>query len=274
MKTNPLLAVLLALTCCPTLRAQPAEVNRVLRTFDFEERRLGNVEDLPMHWNKVDGPGLPHYVNGRLTTDLAHGGQYSFRVDLDGGGILYRHAANQIKVLTGAHYRIEGFCRTTVLAHARARMTASLADDAGRPLPGTTRHSDLYAARAADEPWRKLSIEISAESPQAAFLALELGLLQPAQYASQALGQRTLNVQDVRGSAWFDDITVSQVPRVTMFTVQTANVFPRCTPIRLLVQIDDRFTDDLTAQIAVVDAEGKLVYQRSGTTELGHAQTI
>src|SRR3954462_9003867 len=147
-----LVPILVALAFASVARAQPAGVSRVLSTFDFEERRLGNVEDLPMHWNKVDGPGLPHYVNGRLTTDLAHGGQYSFRFDLDGGGILYRHAANQIKVLTGAHYRIEGFCRTTVLAHARARMTASLADDAGRPIPGTPRHSDLYAARAADEP--------------------------------------------------------------------------------------------------------------------------
>ena len=37
--------------------AQPADVKRVLRTFDFEERRLGNKEELPMHWAKVDGFG-------------------------------------------------------------------------------------------------------------------------------------------------------------------------------------------------------------------------
>ena len=62
----PILGLILAAaTLC---RAQPAEVSRVLRTFDFEERRLGNAEDLPMNWTKVEGPGLPHYVNGRLTT--------------------------------------------------------------------------------------------------------------------------------------------------------------------------------------------------------------
>ena len=49
--------------------ARAAEVSRVLRTFDFEERKLGNAEDLPMHWAKVTGDGLPHYVNGKLTTD-------------------------------------------------------------------------------------------------------------------------------------------------------------------------------------------------------------
>ena len=67
-----LLPILALLAAAATLcRAQPAEVSRVLRTFDFEERRLGNAEDLPMNWTKVDGPGLPHYVNGRLTTDRA-----------------------------------------------------------------------------------------------------------------------------------------------------------------------------------------------------------
>jgi hypothetical protein len=269
MKTTPLLVVLLGLALSATpLRAQPAEVNRVLRTFDFEERRLGNVEDLPMHWVKVEGPGLPHYVNGRLTTDLAHAGQYSFRLDLDGGGILYRHAPTQIGILTGAHYRIEGYCHTTVLPHARARMTAYLADETGRPIPGTTRHSELYAARAADEPWHKLSIELSADSPRAAFLVLELGLLQPAQYAPQALGQRTLNVQDVRGTAWFDDITVSQVPRVTMTTGRPGNIFRRSDPVRLQVRVDDRFTEDLSARVAVRDAAGRVVYQRSGAIDL------
>ncbi|MDB5301859.1 MAG: hypothetical protein JWO87_3522, partial [Phycisphaerales bacterium] len=44
------------------LHAAPAAVSRVLRTFDFEERRLGNAEELPMNWLKVEGIGLPHYV--------------------------------------------------------------------------------------------------------------------------------------------------------------------------------------------------------------------
>src|SRR4051812_20220802 len=97
--------------------AQPAEVNRVLRTFDFEERRLANFEDLPMNWSKVEGAGLPHYVNARLTTDRPRSGKYSFRFDLNGGSLVYRYDAGRIKVQAGAHYRVEGFARTTPLAH-------------------------------------------------------------------------------------------------------------------------------------------------------------
>src|SRR3954463_8657643 len=91
--------VIAVLLFCPRgARAQPAEVSRVLRSFDFEERRLGNVEDLPMHWTKVDGPGLPHYVNANLATDRAHGGKYSFRFELNGGSLVYRYQSGQIKV--------------------------------------------------------------------------------------------------------------------------------------------------------------------------------
>src|SRR5689334_8063476 len=174
--------------------AQPAEVKRVLRTFDFEERRLGNSEELPMHWVKVEGPGLPHYVNGRLATDSPRSGTYSFRFDLNGGSLVYRYEAGHVRVQRGAHYRVEGFCRTTVLPNARARLTAYFTDTDGHPLADTVRHSDPYAATGLNETsaWKKLGVDLSADSPGAVWLVIELGLLQPSQFAGNTLGTRTL----------------------------------------------------------------------------------
>src|ERR1700722_8783755 len=105
-------------------RAAAPEPTRVLRTIDFEERQLGNNEDLPMHWVKVAGKGLPHYVNGLLAADRAHSGQYSFRFDLNGGSLIYRYDPTQIAVHPGAHYLVDCFVQTTILPHARARLTA------------------------------------------------------------------------------------------------------------------------------------------------------
>src|SRR4051812_49948377 len=85
--------------------AQPPEVKRVLRTFDFEERRLGNKEDLPMHWAKVEGPGRPHYVNGRLVSDAARSGGHSFRFDLNGGGPGDRDWAGRVPGAAGGPFR-------------------------------------------------------------------------------------------------------------------------------------------------------------------------
>src|SRR5689334_20025193 len=164
---RPFLLILVVALIGTTVCAQPAGVTRVLRTFDFEERRLGNTEDLPMYWSKVQGEGLPHYVNGRLTTDTSHGGKYSFRFDLDGGGLIYRYDANQIPVQRGAHYRIEGFVKTTPLAYARARIAAHFCDIDGNILPDSTTNSDLYAATKDDDPWKRLGIELSATDPKA-----------------------------------------------------------------------------------------------------------
>src|SRR5688572_22243590 len=131
----PLLIPLLL--CAGTPALLPAEeVSRVLSTFDFEERRLGNPEELPMYWEKVEGEGFPHYINARLATDLSLSGNYCFRFDLNGGSLLYRYPAGRIPVRPGSHYRIRGMCRTTVMPAARARLTAYLSDVDGRTIDG------------------------------------------------------------------------------------------------------------------------------------------
>lgn len=179
--------------------AQPAQVTRVLRKFDFEERRLGNDEDLPMHWLKVVGPGLPHYVNGRFSTDRKRGGRYSFRFDLNGGSLIYRYPAGLIRVQQGAHYRVQAFCQTTILPNARVRMTAYLTDLDGHLLPDTVRHSELYVSTQPNEPWHPLEVELSASDPRVGYLVLELELLQPEFYLQSTLGKvRTLRA----GHCW------------------------------------------------------------------------
>ncbi|MDB5290564.1 MAG: hypothetical protein JWL69_1805 [Phycisphaerales bacterium] len=272
MRRFPFFFAILALP--GLLHAAPAAVSRVLRTFDFEERRLGNAEELPMNWLKVEGLGLPHYVNGTLATDRAHSGTYSFRFDLNGGGLIYRYPSGLIPVHVGAHYRVDGFVQTTVLPNARARISAYFTDLDGHVLTKTLHHSELYAARQADEPWKSLGVELSADDPAAAFLVLELELLQPSQYAPSTLGQRTLFTQDIRGSAWFDDVTVSQVPEVRMSTDRPGNIFRRDEPLRLQVVLNDRFTEDLAAQLVITDALGKTVYQRSGALDMASAEQI
>src|SRR3954470_7290499 len=147
------LAILVLIVVGVASHAQPAEVNRILRTFDFEERRLGNAEDIPMNWSKVEGPGLPHYVNARLTTDRARSGKYSFRFDLNGGSLVYRYDARRINVQAGAHYRVEGYVQTTPLPNARARMTAYFADADGVAIAATMTHSEAYAAQHEDDAW-------------------------------------------------------------------------------------------------------------------------
>jgi hypothetical protein len=247
--------------------ARAIEITRVLKTFDFEERRLGNDEDLPMHWTKVRGPGLPHYVNGKLSTDRQHGGQYSFRFDLNGGGLIYRYQPGLIKVQQGARYRIDGYCQTTPLPNARARITAYFVDLDGHVVDGSVHHSELYAAQLEDDVWKKLGVSIAAESPKADSLVIELEVLQPSQYTTGLAAEHALFEQDIRGSVWWDDVTVSQVPTVALRTDHVANIFRREETVRVGVFVSDRSTDDLMTRVSVVDAAGTEVYQRTGTPQ-------
>jgi len=265
------------LACAAPMRraaAQGPQPNRVLKTIDFEERQLGNNEDLPMHWVKISGKGLPHYVNGFLSTDRAHSGQYSFRFDLNGGSLIYRYDPMQIPVLVGARYRVECYCQTTMLPNARARLTAYFTDMDGHPLPSVVRNSELYAAKDAGEGWMRLNVELDADDPRAAYLAVELGLLQPALYAPRSLGDRTLLPQDIHGSAWFDDVTVAQVPQVTLATDKPGNIFRQGETPRLTVVVNDLFTDDLQSRLTLSDAAGRNIYQRSGAMETAGAVTL
>ena len=226
-----------------------------------------------MHWIKLAGPGLPHYVNGQLASDQAHSGEWSFRFDLNGGSLIYRYDPNEVPVRVGANYRVETFVKTTVLPHARARLTAYFTDVDGHPIAESLVHSELYAATTDNEDWHKLSLELTAHAP-AQFLAVELELLQPSFYAPPALGDRTMFDQDIRGSAWFDDVAISQVPQLTLSTDRPGNVFHRSDPLQLSVLVNDRFTDDLAAQLVVKDALGQIVYQRSGALDMATARDL
>lgn len=90
----------------------------------------------------------------------------------------------------------------------------------------------------------------------------------------QSLGKRTLHTQDIHGTAWFDDLTISQVPKVAMTTARPGNVFRRGELLRLQVSVDDPFTDDLSAQLVVRDALGKVVFQRTGALDLAGAENV
>lgn len=254
--------------------ASPSDISRVLKTVDFEERRLGNREELPMHWTKVQGAGLPSYVNGHLSDTAAHSGQWSFEYDLNGGSLIYRYDPTQVPIQLGAHYSVKVFAQTTPLPHARARLTAYFVDLDGHTLSQTTVHSEMYAAKTTGDGWHELNVELSARDPSAAYLAVELELLQPSMYSPSTLGARSLFDQDIYGSAWFDDLTISQVPQVLLSTDRPGNVFRRSDPLQLSVLVNDRYTDDLAAQLLINDAGGAVVYQHSGALDMASAQDL
>ena len=241
--------------------ASAAEVSRTLKKFDFEERSEGNVEDVPMDWVKIEGPGLPHYVNGQLSDDQSVSGRSSFRFDLDGGSLIYRYPAGRIKVHGGSFYRAAAMVRTGPLTNARARLTIYFADIDGHPLKGSIRHSQPFASEAGE--WSPLSMQVQAP-PMASSIVIELGLVQASIWQASTLGKSALFEQDIRGQAWFDDVEIDQVPKLQLDTNRPGNCFGRSDTIALHATVTDRVTDDLVGRLAITNAAGQLTFQRSG----------
>jgi len=236
---------------------------RTLRTFDFEERAIGNVEDTPLGWVKVEGSGMPHYLRGQFDFSIAHSGQTSFRMDLNGGSIAFRYPANRVFVAEGALYRVEAMVRATPLNNARARLSAYFCDQDGRPITATIKTADPDPASSADEAFRRLVLDMVA-GEKAVSLVVELGLMQSRVAGGNDLGEHELSVEDIRGSAWFDDVKISQVPDVEVFTDRPTNVFYKDEPVIIRLRLHDQLTSDLTAELRVFDIDGKPVFQRTG----------
>lgn len=239
-----------------------ADRTRVLRDFDFEERDRGNVEDIPEGWLKVEGPGLPQYVRGRFDEGIRAGGKASYRIDLNGGSAIYRYPAGKLAATPGGVYRISCAARTTPLAGARARLSAYFVDVDGHPLAAGA--GSATSTPADPETFERLSFDMTA-GDSAAGIVLEMALLQPAMLDADASPEaRKLLVEDIRGSAWFDDVRVAQVPQVTLATDEPTNVFYADQPIALHVRVRDPLVSDLSSELRVVDAQGRTAFQRTG----------
>ena len=240
-----------------------ADVDRVIRKFDFEERAAGNLEDTPMDWVKVEGPGLPHYVSGALTTDQAYAGRYAFGMSLNGGSVTYRYPAGRIVAVPGSHFRLGVMTKTAGLTHARAQCTAFFANADGRAIKSSVTRSTASAA----QDWSPLQLDLTAPA-DAASLVIELALLQPNFWQAATPADGGIYEQDITGQCWFDDLTVTQVPRVSVTTAAAGNVFARSEPVVLDLRVNDRLTRDLIGRLEVRDADGNLAHQQSGNFDL------
>ncbi|MEM7808729.1 MAG: hypothetical protein AAF561_11515, partial [Planctomycetota bacterium] len=244
---------------------------RILHVFDFEERDDGNFEDLPMYFSRVDGIGMPHWVGGRLSRTHARSGSHSFQLKLDGGSASYRLATHVLPAVPGAHYRLDGFAKTTPLQFARARLTAFITDAAGRTLPGSVRHSRPFVSDSftADD-WSPVSVETHTDDPAAAWIVVEVGLLQPNAGGVDAETPEASDDllrfrQDVDGVAWFDDLVVSRIPQLHVSREKPSGVWFEGDTIGFRAAALDPAADDLLAAAAIRDATGAVIWRDFGT---------
>jgi hypothetical protein len=250
----------------------------VVRRFDFNERPLGNYEETPLNWERLEGEGLPHYSVAKLDDHFGHLASPSLRFDLQGGSIGYEYVGDDLPLAPGADHLVIAYVRAVGLQQARAFIQVTLLDDYGQPIPGGERISELVASiggpagydspprdEAGAEPWQRVEVSVPSDSAGAA-AALRLTL-----WVMQAYAWRVANEvdpilrQDIGARVWFDDLTVYRLPHVDLRLSSSGAVVHAGNPASFTVEVRDPIARTLRFQLSISDSGGGTVHTVAGT---------
>ncbi len=201
---------------------RPALAHRVAAQFDFEQRDA-NTLNLPINWIRAQHdpevprfrPGFPIWNQAELDYTVAASGDGSVVLPTNGGSTSLRLEPGVLPVFPGTDYLVSARVRTDGLVHARASIRARFLDASGEPIPGSETHAQPMISQGQ---WRDISVEIWGRFDNAAFLQIDLEVLQEKQTGLLPDGPFRVWREDRGARAWFDDVTVVLLPRVTLTT--------------------------------------------------------
>jgi hypothetical protein len=237
-----------------------AELYRLVKHFDFDERKLGNYEDTPAHWVQLRGEGLPAlYAKGRFDEAIGHQAAPSFRLDIASGNVAYEYRHLDLTVVPESDYVLVGHVRAVGLEFAAAFVAAYFVDRFGELVPGSQRISSLIRATGSDpEPWQRVEIALPGEFPMAYALRLQFWILQD--YVWRERDPREVDPiirRDVYGTAWFDDFSVYRLPRVHLRLSNPAGLVLPGRPEELILEVNNATPQPLQAELRILDSTGQ-----------------
>ncbi len=238
---------------------------RTVEHFGFEEPN--NPYPVPQYWVRLvdtpatPRPGFPPFNEAAFDFDVAHSGHASLRLPSRGGSTSLRLLPGTIPIFPQGDYSVSGFIRTKGVNVSRAYLTARFLDQNQRLVPGGEVRSP---AIVSEDGWTPITVDLIGLRDDVAFLQIELQLLQPQQQPAlttkpnPALAAHTVPVEDLSASAWFDDITISQIPRVEITSTHVGNTFASDDPPTLVMTIRDLVGEQLLARLRAIDIDGRI----------------
>lgn len=253
---------------------RPAGADRLVHRFDFEEFDT-NPTPVPRYWVRAQDdpavnrarPGFPNWNRAELDYETAYEGRGSVKLPTEGGSTSLLLDPGVIPIFENTDYGVSVRVKTAGLEHARPTLVGRFLDRRARPIAG----AEVRRSLAASPEWQTLSVEMVGGSVEAAFLQIELMLLQPEQAATGKLSEFNAWPQDFRGAAWFDELNVTQLPRVELSAQGPGNTLCAPEPVRLLGLVRDLTGEDLTTRIEVRDWRGQLIDRQIRRIGVGRA---
>ena len=255
---------------------RPMAAGRIVRLFDFEEQAF-NSEAVPRFWFRAQHapperprPGFPQWNKGGFDTEVFRSGTTSVKLPVAGGSCSLRLSGTVVPVLPDADLEVVALVQTRNLRHARAMISVRLLDQSGTPLPETERFSEPLLSPGG---WREVSVPMAATPANAAFIQIELLALQPDGIpGAAATDQYAVALQDLAGAAYFDDVAIRQLPRLTIQSVSGPWIVPDANlagKAELLIGVRDQAGETLRASLVCSDIDGKVIASMERTLPAG-----
>lgn len=230
-----------------------------LKYFDFNERPLGNYEDVPMHWAQLAGPALPAFCRGGFDDEAGRDAPPAFRLGIQGvaANIAFEYAHEDLLIQPGAEYLVSGYVKVDGLRYARAFMAGYLVDRFGERLPGSERISNFSDVTARD--WQRLQMPLSADYPGAFAVRLQVWILQTAAWRTPLSDlPDPIRREDVRGAAWFDDVRVLRIPQARLALRNVSGVIPQGAECALEFSLNGAGASQTELRFFIRDSAGEL----------------
>ncbi len=235
-----------------------SDLYRRVKTFDFDERSLGNYEDLPMRWERLDGPGLPFYSDGRFDDEIGHEAAPSFRLRVQTGNVAYEYGHFDLTVVPQSDYLVEGYIRTRDLHHSRAFIATYLVDRFQERIAGSERVSQLVGETSD---WTRVAIDVPGDYLEAYAMRVQLWILKT--HVWQVAPHSAIDPiirQDTHGYAWFDDIAIFRLPRARLRFSHPAGLVAPGRTEEVLIEVNNATPQQLRGELELLTPEGVLVH--------------
>ena len=247
---------------------RPASAGRVVRAFDFEEKDY-NPLPVPLGWIRAqndpavprDRPGFPIWNGGIIDyKSPAYSGIGTANLPTSGGSTSLILRRGEVNIFPNADYLISARVRTAGLVHSKARVHAKLLDLQGNEITDANISTQLVNTRGD---WVQVSAQIEGVYPTAAFIQVELQLLQPEHQSDLPPEPFAVWQQDYSGNAFFDNLIIAQLPRLELSTYAPGNIVESDTPPALRLLVRDLTGDDIMAVAKVYNIKGQLIDGRT-----------
>ncbi|MCG3138781.1 MAG: hypothetical protein HJJLKODD_02650 [Phycisphaerae bacterium] len=241
------------------------EVDRIIKHFDFDERKLGNLEEIPMHWQRYQADGFPEFSAGKFDDQQGYTGAPSFYLSLDGRSCAYYYDRADIVVEPDSNYRIVARIRPDKLFHARAYLSAYYLDAAGNVLANTIRFSEMVGGSGQDDAWQEVTIQLPNQTDTSYAIGLKVWVVQPSIWWSGPRPYKHIEQKDIYGGAWFDDLIIYRLPRIelTSSAADRGHLFRAGESPVLLAHVGGMDQHDRDVRLRVHDVIGRVVFEQS-----------